>query len=71
MSVYRRDFDKTKYMYFLIKDEIFFDKYNEIWDIIKNEVYNIIKKKFNRELIYNKKYLKAEKKNQHKRRLSL
>ena len=36
MSVYRRDFDKTKYMYFLIKDEFFFDKYNEIWDIIKN-----------------------------------
>ena len=28
-------------------------------------------KKFNRQLICNKNYLKAEKKNQHKRRLSL
>ena len=31
----------------------------------------ILSKRINRELIYNKKYLKAEKKNQHKRRLSL
>ena len=45
-----------------------FDKYNEIWC----KVSNIIKKekKNNRELIYNKKYLKAEK-NQSKRRLLL
>ena len=41
MSIYRRDFDKTKCMYFLIKDEIFFDKYYEIWE----KVSNIIKTK--------------------------
>ena len=28
MSIYRRDFDKIKCMYFLIKEETFFDKYN-------------------------------------------
>ena len=31
MSIYKKFFHKTKRMYFLIKDEIFFDKYNEIW----------------------------------------
>ena len=30
MSIYKRDFDKTKYTYFLIKDDKSFDKYNEI-----------------------------------------
>ena len=39
--MYRIDFDETKCMYFLIKDEIFFDKYNEIWG---KKVSNIIKK---------------------------
>ena len=29
MSVYRRGFNKTKFMYFLIIDEKLFDKYNE------------------------------------------
>ena len=43
-------------MYFFIKDENIFDKYNEIWE----EVINIIKKAFSRELIHNKKYLNAE-----------
>ena len=36
--------------------KIFFDKYNDI----SVKVSNIIKRKFDRELIYNKKYLKAE-----------
>ena len=27
MSIYKRDFDETKCMYFLIKHENFFDKY--------------------------------------------
>ena len=40
MIIYRRDFDKTKCMYFLIKDENLFDEYNEIWE----KVSNIIKK---------------------------
>ena len=30
MGAYRRDFDETKYMTFLIKDELL-EKYNEIW----------------------------------------
>ena len=41
MSIYKRDFDKTKCMYFLIKDEKYFYKYNKIWE----NVSNIIKKK--------------------------
>ena len=33
MIIYRRDFDKTKFMYFLIKNNFFFfEKYNEIWE---------------------------------------
>ena len=31
-SVYKRDFDQTKFMYFLMKDENFFDRYNEVWE---------------------------------------
>ena len=31
MSAYRRDFDETKYVYFLIKDYELLESYNEIW----------------------------------------
>ena len=31
MSAYRRVFDKTKYMSFLIKNNELLEKYNEIW----------------------------------------
>ena len=31
MSTYRRDFDKTKCMSFLIKNEKLLEKYYEIW----------------------------------------
>ena len=31
MSAYKKDFDKTKCMSFLIKDENLLEKYNEIW----------------------------------------
>ena len=41
----------------IIKDIEFLEKSNEIWE----KVSNMIKKKFNSERIYNKKYLKAEK----------
>ena len=41
----------------LMKDKEFFEKYNEIWEKVSNKI-----KKINIELIYNKKYLKAEKK---------
>ena len=30
MSAYRRDFDETKYIGFLIKDDELLEKYNEI-----------------------------------------
>ena len=33
MSVYRKDFDKTKSITFLIKDEKLSEQYNEIWKI--------------------------------------
>ena len=49
ISIYSIDYDKTKSMYFSINDENVVDKYNEIWQKVRN----IIKKEFNRELIYN------------------
>ena len=57
MSMYKRYSDKTNSMYLMIKVESFFDKYMIIWGKFSNK----IKKKFNSELIYNKKYLKTEK----------
>ena len=30
MAAYRKDFDKAKFMYFLIKDDELLEKYNEI-----------------------------------------
>ena len=48
MSIYKRYFDKTKCMYFMIKDEKNFDKYMTIWE----KVSNIIIIKINNELIY-------------------
>ena len=38
MGPYRRDLDKTKYMFILIKDDELLEKYNEIWEKIKNSV---------------------------------
>ena len=54
--------DKTKCMYFIIKDEKCFDKYMKIWE----KVINIIKKYLKAN---NKEHLKAEKKIHHKRKL--
>ena len=36
MSAYRRDFDGTKWMSFLIKNVELLEKYNEIWDKVCN-----------------------------------
>ena len=41
MTAYRKDFDETKYISFLIKDDEFLEKYNDIWE----KVQNILKKK--------------------------
>ena len=57
MSAYRRDFDETKYMSFLIKDGALLEKYNEIWEKVKNS----IKKEFDSEPAYNEKVLEQVK----------
>ena len=54
MSAYRKDFDITKYTSFLIKDDELLEKYNEIWEKVKNS----LKKNFDSEPVYNEKYLK-------------
>ena len=53
MSAYRRDFDETKYMSFLIKDDKLLEKYNEICKKVKTS----IKKEFDSEPVYNEIYL--------------
>ena len=55
MSAYRRDFDETKYMFFLIKDDELLEICNEIWQKVKNS----IKKEFDSGPV-NEKYLKAK-----------
>ena len=57
MDTCKRYSDKTECMHFMIKDGTFFDKYMKT----QKKVGNIIKK-VNSQLIYNKKYLKAENK---------
>ena len=51
MSAYKRDFDRTKCISFLIKDEKLLEKYNEIW----KKVRNIMKKKLDSKPIYSEK----------------
>lgn len=48
VSANGENFDKTEYLYFMIKEENVFVKYKEIWE----KVSNMIKRKFNSELIY-------------------
>ena len=55
MSAYRRDFDETKHMTFLIKEFELLGKYNEIGEKVKNS----IEKEFDSEPVCNEKYLKA------------
>ena len=57
MSGYIKYFENAiKNMCFLIKDDEVWDKYDKIWDVIKNNV-NI---KFHSEAVYEHKYLKAK-----------
>ena len=56
MTEYRKDFDETKYIYFLIKDDELLEQYNEIWEKLKNSP----KKELGSNPIYNEKYLKAK-----------
>ena len=55
MSAQRRDFNETL-ICFLIKDGELLEKYNEIWEKVKNST----EKEFDSEPVYNEKYLEAE-----------
>ena len=60
MSGYIKYFEnRGKNMSFEIKDDSVLDKFNEIWDKIKN----ILNKKFHSMPVYNEKYIKAKKEN--------
>ena len=73
MIMYKRNFDESRQICFFIQKEKVFVKYMKILEKVRN----IIKSKFNRNLIYSEKYLKAKnklinkQKNKHKRRLSM
>ena len=57
MSGYIKYFENSgKNMSFMIRNDDVLDKYNEIWDKIKNTL-NI---KFHSMLVYNEKYIKAK-----------
>ena len=56
MCAYRKDFDETKYISFLIKNVELLEKYNEIWETVRNS----IKKEFDSEHVHNEKYLKVK-----------
>ena len=45
MSAYRRDFDETKYISFLIKDDELLGKYSEIWKKFQKVSNNSLKKR--------------------------
>ena len=57
MSGYIKYFENgSKNIYFLIKDDEVWDKYNKIWDVIKDK----LGIKFHSESVYEYKYLKAK-----------
>ena len=56
MSQYRRDFDETKCISFLIKDDELLEKYNKILDKVSNSM----KKTFDSEPLYIEKYLRTK-----------
>ena len=56
-SAYVKSYDgQTKWMYFLIEDDDLLEKYISIWDNVSAD----IKKEFDSEPVYNKKYLKIK-----------
>lgn len=57
MSGYAKRFDQKKNIFFLIKDDEFLNKYNEMWDKVSNS----IKIRFDSEPVYNKKYSRCKK----------
>ena len=56
-SAYVRSYDgQTKWIYFLIEDDEFLEKYNTIWV----KVSAVTKKEFDSEPVYNKNYFKTK-----------
>ena len=57
MTAHIKYFDETKFMTFLIKDfDELLEMYNKIWEKVKDS----LKKEFDSEPLYNKKYLEAK-----------
>ena len=56
ISAYRKDLDETKYISFLIKDDELLEKYNDIWEKVKNS----LKKEFDSDSEHNEKHLKSK-----------
>ena len=56
MNGYVKYFKGIKYMNFLVHDKELLQKYNEIWDKVKN----LFKKEFNSEPVYNYEYIKTK-----------
>ena len=56
MNAYRKDFDETRYMSLLIKDDEFLKRYHKIWKKVKDTN----NKEFDSVSVYNEKYLKAK-----------
>ena len=56
MSAYSKYFDEIKYMSFLIKDDNFLKKHDEIWEKLTKG----IKKRFDSEPVYSEKYLETK-----------
>ena len=56
MSAYRRDFDKTKYLSFLIRNDKLLEENNKIWENLSNSM----KKMFDSEPVCNEKYIKIK-----------
>ena len=54
---YKRYSHKSQPMYFMMKCKKIFDKYMIVWENVSNII-----KKINGQLLYNRKYLKTEKK---------
>ena len=56
MSAHRRDFDESKYVFFLINNDKSLEKHNEFWEKVSKS----IKKEFDNQPVYNEKYLKTK-----------
>ena len=56
-SAYGKSYDgQIKWMYFLIEDDDLLEKYNNIWEKVSSD----IKREFDSESVYNKKFLNAK-----------